>query len=232
MIGLAGLAAAAICAGIIWQLSKAERFQLFGRLIYTVETTKPVVALTFDDGPSRKYTPQVLDVLRQHDVKATFFVNGDPASGASQVMSQIVADGHELGNHAYTHDRLIFVSPDRVRLHLMHTDQVIRAAGHSGDIHFRPPYGAKLFSLPWVLSQQGRLTVTWDVAPEEGAGSTAAEIAANAVQSAQPGSIILLHPHWRGNDQTRQALPAIIEGLREKGFEPVPLRDLLEMQGQ
>ncbi|MEO0358529.1 MAG: polysaccharide deacetylase family protein, partial [Pseudomonadota bacterium] len=186
--------------------------------------------LTFDDGPSKKYTPQVLDTLLAHDVQATFFINGDPASAAPDVLARMVADGHELGNHAYWHDRLVLIRPSTVRDHLFYTDQVIRAAGHQGPIHFRPPYGAKWLSLPWVLSRQDRLTVTWDVAPEAPDRAMAADIAAFAVDQARPGSIIVLHPNWSGNDQTRAALPAIIDGLRAKGLEPVTLARLLEMR--
>lgn len=211
-----------------WRISKADRFQLFGDVVTHVDTDQQLVGLTFDDGPSRKHGPDVLALLRHKNVQATFFINGEHGDANPDILAAMVADGHELGNHAYTHDRLVLVSPSHVRAQLQKTDDAIRRAGQVGPIHFRPPYGARLVVLPWVLWQQDRLTVMWNVEPESSDRPYMEDITAYAVEQAQAGSIIILHPMWRSNGQTRAALADIIDGLRAKGLEPVTLSKLLK----
>lgn len=218
--------AVALCVGL-WQLSKAKTFQLFGDVISRVETEKPYVALTFDDGPSKAFTQNVLDTLKTHSVQATFFVTGREAELNPHHMKAIVEAGHELGNHGYSHSRMVLLSPTSVRGELNRTDSAIRQAGYSGVIHFRPPYGTRLFVLPWVLRKQNRLTVMWNLAPDDDHRRSKKDIISLALGGAKPGSIILLHPMYRSRQNTRDALGAIIEGLRRKGLEPVKVSKLL-----
>ena len=79
---------------------------------------------------------------------------------------KIVAAGHEVGNHSYSHVRMLLVTPSFVQQEIEKTDRLIRAAGYDREINFRPPYGKKLFALPWYLSKTGRKTITWDVEPD------------------------------------------------------------------
>lgn len=123
---------------------------------------------------------------------------------------------------------MVLMTPQAVRDEIERTDAAIRAAGHEGEIHFRPPYGKKLLVLPWYLWRTGRTSVTWDIAPDsDDPSATAAAIAERAVTAARPGSIILLHLMYKSRAASREALPAIIRGLRAKGLEPVPLSQLL-----
>jgi len=215
----------AIAAGL-WQLSRNPEFQLFGTLITRVETSAPVIALTFDDGPTPAYTDAVLETLSAFDVRATFYVTGRETDAHMPQARAIVAAGHALGNHSYTHRRLVLVSPATVRDELSRTDAAIRAAGYTGRIDFRPPYGKRLLVLPWVLHQQNRTTVTWDIAPETGQYQTAQEIAQYVLDAARPGSIVLMHLMYDDRETSRQALPLIITGLRERGFDFVTVPEL------
>ncbi len=211
------------------EVSRSETYQLFGELVSRVDGTESVVALTFDDGPTARHTPAVLESLAAHGVKATFFVNGLPASKEQATLSTIVAAGHEIGNHGWEHDRMVLITPWRVRRELNDTDIAIRAAGYDGLIHFRPPYGAKLVVLPWVLSRMNRINVMWDVATEDwdDLEEPPADLAARTIDATQPGSIIILHPMFDSGATTRAAIPLIIEGLQAKGYSFVTVSELL-----
>jgi peptidoglycan/xylan/chitin deacetylase (PgdA/CDA1 family) len=210
-------------------LARSRSFQLFGTLVARVDTPRRVVALTFDDGPSVRYLDDVLDPLAARGVKATFFVTGAEADGAPEATRRIVEAGHEVGNHTYSHARMIFKSPAFVRDEIERTDAAIRAAGFGGTIHFRPPFGYKLAVLPWHLAGTGRTTVTWDVEPDSypDVAATADGIARHVVERARPGSIVLLHVWYPVRRTSREAVPLIIEGLQAKGFRFVTVGELV-----
>ncbi|MGN7828762.1 polysaccharide deacetylase family protein [Agrobacterium radiobacter] len=223
---LAGLAAVLI--GVHF-FSKSRTTQLFGGIIARVETERPVVALTFDDGPSVRFTPDVLTILRERGVKATFFLTGKETEENLPQARMIVSEGHQLGNHSYTHSNMMFMGPARIREEIERTDAAIRAAGYEGEIMFRPPYGKKLLTLPWYLSRHDRKTIMWDVEPESfpDVADDAAALASHVVEQTRNGSIIIMHVMYRSREVSRQALPLIIDGLRQRGFEFVPVAQLL-----
>jgi len=209
-----------------WKLSNAHTLQPFGGIVDGVDTAAPVVALTFDDGPTAQFTADVLEVLRQRQVKATFFVVGEALDRNPELGRQIVSGGHELGNHSYSHTRLILQPLSFIRQEIEQTDRLIRQAGYTGEIHFRPPNGKKLILLPYYLSTTGRKTITWTVAPES-APDKADLIAARVLEQARPGSIILLHVMYESRAESRAALPGIIDGLQAKGYRFVTVSELL-----
>ena len=216
-------------AAALWQLGKSRTFQFFGRIVPRVETSQRVVALTFDDGPTRDRTAEVLRLLRAEQVRATFFVTGGELEQNLDAGREIVAAGHELGNHSYSHERMVFVTPSFVQHEVERTDELIRAAGHTGEIYFRPPYGKKLFALPLYLSRHGRTTITWDVEPDSElpADADAAAITRHVMSRTRPGSIILLHVMYPSRAETMKAVPSIIEGLRREGYRFVTVSELL-----
>ncbi|UXS24880.1 polysaccharide deacetylase family protein [Agrobacterium tumefaciens] len=223
---LAGLAAVLI--GVHF-FSKSRTTQLFGGIIARVETERPVVALTFDDGPSVRFTPDVLTILRERGVKATFFLTGKETEENLPQARMIVSEGHQLGNHSYTHSNMMFMGPARIREEIERTDAAIRAAGYEGEIMFRPPYGKKLLTLPWYLSRHDRKTIMWDVEPESfpDVADDAAALASHVIEQTRNGSIIIMHVMYRSREVSRQALPLIIDGLRQRGFEFVTVAQLL-----
>ena len=224
------LIALAIIAGIILilkQVSSARTFQTFGRLVNRVETSKKIVALTFDDGPTADVTRPLLDMLEKEQVRATFFVTGAELEKNMDRGIRIVASGHELGNHSYSHTRMVFVTPLFVKSEIERTDELIREAGYQNAIHFRPPYGKKLFVLPYYLSEMGRTTVTWDVEPDSDTDATASEIAHRAVVDTKPGSIILLHVMYPNRIESFKAVSKIINDLKGQGYEFVTVSELM-----
>jgi peptidoglycan/xylan/chitin deacetylase (PgdA/CDA1 family) len=148
---IATLAAVAASWGA-WALSSSRHWQLFGKLVTRVETADSVVALTFDDGPVSRYTDSVLAVLADSNVRATFFVVGLGLAGNPEIGRRIVTAGHELGNHSYSHQRMLLKSPGFIRDEIDRTDSLIRVTGQTTAVRFRPPYGKRLVVRPilWI----------------------------------------------------------------------------------
>ena len=155
-----------IVAYSLFQVSKSRTFQFFGEIAPRVETSQKAVALTFDDGPSREKTDEILQILREENVKATFYVVGAEIEKNPGELEKIVSEGHEIGNHTFNHEKMILVSPSFVKSEIERTDQLIRKAGWTNEITFRPPFGKKLFTLPFYLSKNNPKTIIWDVEPE------------------------------------------------------------------
>ncbi|MFE1593799.1 polysaccharide deacetylase family protein [Nocardia sp. NPDC058705] len=215
----------AVVAGL-YVLMNSRTYQLQGRLVDRVETDEKVVALTFDDGPTAR-TPEVLRMLEAAQVPATFYLIGDNLAAHPEYGAAIVAAGHELGNHSYTHRRMVLISGDTVREEIERTDAEIRRAGFQGPITFRPPYGKKLWSLPHYLAEHDRTTVTWDVEPDSAGGASREAIVRDALAQTGPGSIILLHVMHGG--ESAAAVPEIVDGLRAQGYRFVTVSELLAL---
>jgi peptidoglycan-N-acetylglucosamine deacetylase len=212
----------------LFEISKSRTFQFFGDVTSRVETDEKVVALTFDDAPS-PYSDEVLNILSAKQVKATFYVIGRELEKYPDEGVRIAEAGHELGNHSYTHERFLLKSISFIDDELQRTNERIRATGYMGTITFRPPYGKKLFTLPWYLSKHGITTVTWDVEPDT-FGTDTDFLVQYTLDHVQSGSIILLHPFCVSCQADRDAMPLIINGLKDKGFRFVTVRELLDLQ--
>jgi peptidoglycan/xylan/chitin deacetylase (PgdA/CDA1 family) len=212
-----------------WKLSNARTVQLFGGIVPRVETSEPVVALTFDDGPTARYTDEILAILRDEGVKATFFVVGEALERSPAECQKIVAEGHELGNHSYSHQRMVLKPYSFIRQEIERTDELIRMCGYGGVVHFRSPNGKKLIMLPYYLSRTERNNIFWDVGPEgdRDIAATADKIVETVLQETRQGSIILLHVMYRSRVESRKALPGIIHGLRQQGYRFVTVSELL-----
>jgi peptidoglycan/xylan/chitin deacetylase (PgdA/CDA1 family) len=192
-----------------------------------VETSEPVVALTYDDGPNPPYTLDLFDVLDRYQVKAAFFVVGRNVEAHPDVAREAVARGHEVGNHSYSHAPLILRSAAFVRRQIAATDAQLRAVGVTGEILFRSPYGAHLFAVPYVLWRQRRKNILFDVIVGDWAMQDPERIAARVLERATAGSIIVLHDGRGERPGTVAATALIIEGLRNRGYRFVSVSELL-----
>jgi chitin deacetylase len=212
-----------------WSISDSRGFQLFGDIVDRVETASPVVALTFDDGPTPAGADSILAILERQDVRATFFFTGAEMDQNPALAPRFVRAGHELGNHSWSHRRMLLRSPSFIRSEIERTDSLIRAAGHRGEIHFRPPYGKKLVGLPWYLDRTGRTTIMWDVEPDSYAdvAASAEGIVAHVRERARPGSIVILHVMYPSRGESLRAVEGAIDGLRGRGFRFVTVSELL-----
>lgn len=226
-LAFACLAAAALYA--TYRLSKSRTYQVFGDMLTRVETEDKIVALTFDDGPTKDATPEILRILKDNDVRASFFLCGREIEANPAEAAAIAAAGHEIGNHTYSHERMVFRSWSYVSREIEQTDALIRKTGFQGPVYFRAPYGKRLLLLPFYLQQTGRLHVFCDVEPEsfsEVAGNTE-KIVGHVLANTRPGSIILLHVMYP--KATRDAVPGIIQGLKQRGYSFATVSELRKL---
>jgi peptidoglycan/xylan/chitin deacetylase (PgdA/CDA1 family) len=177
------------------------------------------VALTFDDGPNPPVTDRVLDVLDRYGVPATFFCVGLHAGAHRESLARMAEAGHGIGNHTWSHPFLPDLSPRELQVQLDRTDEVIDDVTGARPVRlFRPPYGSRSRDVVSVLGREGGPTVVlWDVDPSDWAMPGAPTIARRVLDQARPGSIVLMHDGGGDRSQTAEALPAVIEGLLERG---------------
>ncbi|MCC3646473.1 polysaccharide deacetylase family protein [Cytobacillus oceanisediminis] len=218
-------------AFLLFEVSKSRNFQFFGGLVNKAETEDKVAAMTFDDGPGVN-TDEILTILREEDVKATFYLTGKEIEHHMEDAKKIVGAGHEIGNHSYSHSRMVLKTPTFIKEEIEKTDDLIRQTGYEGEIHFRPPYGKKLFLLPYYLSKQERKTVLWNIEPEsfpyiEGDADKITEYVAENIE---PGSIILLHVMYESREESLKSVKKIIASLKEQGYQMTTVSDLLKHQ--
>ncbi|MFC8846610.1 MULTISPECIES: polysaccharide deacetylase family protein [unclassified Micromonospora] len=180
-----------------------------------VTTGSPQVALTFDDGPDPQYTPQVLALLREHGVTATFCVVGENAQNHPDLIQAIVADGHTLCNHSWHHDELLGKrSVDVIRADLLRTNAAIRAAVPNAQIaYYRQPGGAWTYPVVSVAEELGLVPLHWTVDPSDWRAPGASRIANVVSAEAQPGSIVLLHDAGGDRQGTVDALHSLLPDL-------------------
>lgn len=230
MIGLAAAGLAVAGGGLVAIGTWHRNSWLFGPALARLPGEERVVSITFDDGPNPRATPRILDVLRRADVRATFFVLGRHAERWPGLVRRMADEGHQLGNHGYWHRKLHRRSPAYVRDDLTRgTDEIERASGVRPR-HFRAPHG---FRSPWVTPiarSLGQQTIGWTLGVWDSDRPGADVIARRALDGVRAGSILLLHD-GDGYDaegdrmQTAEALPRLIDGLRERSYRFVTLPD-------
>jgi peptidoglycan/xylan/chitin deacetylase (PgdA/CDA1 family) len=192
-----------------------------------VHVDGPYVALTFDDGPSAKLTPKLLDLLAAHHIKATFFVIGQNVVENPEITGRAAREGHEIGNHSWSHPNFAKMSDDAVRRELRKTDDAIRTATGASPTLLRPPYGSiTAREKKWIAEEFGYKTVLWDVDPLDWKRPGPAAVCNRIVRNTRAGSIVLSHDIHPG---TIEAMPATLEQLEAKGFKFVTVSELISM---
>src|SRR5581483_9475688 len=200
------------------------------------DRNKKKIALTFDDGPDARFTPQVLDVLKQYHVPATFFIVGINGDLNPDLLARIAGEGHEIGNHTFTHPNVAVVSEQQFRLELNATERLLESRIGRRSLLFRPPYAEDVE--PETPDQVRPLLFTSDlkyytigmqIDPNDWRNPGADEIVKATIDGALngEGNVVLLHDSGGDRSQTVAALPQIIEGLRSRGFDLVLVSDLM-----
>lgn len=211
-----------------------EKFPTYRTVFHQGQGGVDQVAITFDDGPDPVYTPRILDILKQEEVKAAFFLVGSNIESHPAVVRRIVDEGHEIGIHTYTHPNLAKVSNERAFLELNATERLIETVTNRSTTLFRPPYNAD--SRPHLeeelravqLAQSlGYLTVSNSVDPEDWHDATREGIIERIKELRPHGNVILLHDAGGNRSATVAALPEVIAYLKRRGDSIVPLGAML-----
>jgi peptidoglycan/xylan/chitin deacetylase (PgdA/CDA1 family) len=193
----------------------------------SVHVDGPYIALTFDDGPSAKLTPQLLKVLEEKNIKATFFLIGENVQAHPEIVKQEIADGDAVGSHTWDHPNLGVMPDDKVRSELQRTDDAIFNATGVHPQMLRPPYGSLAHGQRiWINKEFGYRIIFWSVDPLDWKDPGADVVASRILAAAKPGSIILSHDIHAG---TVAAMPGIIDALLAKGYKFVTVPQLIAM---
>lgn len=193
--------------------------------INAVQTEQPHVALTFDDGPHARLTPRLLDILRDYNAKATFFVVGRRVATWPEVVQRIVEEGHEIGNHSWSHPHLSRYSDAGALSEIDRTTNAVYRATGMAPVTFRPPYGSFTQRQMTMLRDRRNMpSVLWSVDPLDWRRPGSSTIANRILRAIAPGAIVLVHDIHPG---TIDAVPQILEGMADRGYSPVTISDLL-----
>ena len=192
------------------------------------------IALTFDDGPDPTWTPLVLDLLAARGVRASFFLVGERAARAPDIVRRIAAGGHEVASHGWSHRSLWFLGPRATESEVARTHELLAELGGTPPRHFRPAWGMVNAALYGALRRHGERLVFWSLQPEGLRPVPAERQAHHVLERAQPGAIVDLHDAEgtpAAPERLVAALPAMIDGLRHAGYELTTVAELLGPAG-
>lgn len=192
-----------------------------------VHTDGPYIAMTFDDGPSATLTPKLLDLLAARHIKVTFFVIGENVAEHPEIVARAAQEGHEIGNHSWSHPNLAKMSQENVRSQLQRTDDAIKNATGKRPTLMRPPYGSVTDrEKRWIHDEFGYQIILWDVDPYDWKRPGPAVVRNRILKETRPGSIVLSHDIHPG---TIEAMPATLDALEAKGFKFVTVSELISL---
>ncbi len=189
-------------------------------------TKEKVFALTFDDGPFPKYTKEVLAILRQNHIRATFFMIGKMVHEHPKLARAVQAEGHVIGNHTWAHP----AEPRAPQNEVRETDAILEKTLGIQPVLFRPPYGKLSNGLAQIAKEDKQTVVLWNsVGADWSKKATTGSIASQIIKMARPGGIALLHDGGGDRSATVAALPRIIKELTAQGYRFVTVPELLAM---
>ncbi len=192
-----------------------------------VKTSRKVIAITFDDGPHPENTPRLLDMLKEREIKATFYVVGNMVKYNPQLLRRMIEEGHEIGNHTVSHGNLARMSDEALLAELRAAhDQIMNETGVVPRT-MRPPGGAiKSEQKKLMMEKLGYPTILWSVDPEDWKRPGPAVVTSRLVSGAAPGGILLVHDLHK---PTVDAMPSTFDQLLEQGYEFVTVTELIEL---
>lgn len=205
--------------------------------VYRIRSNELVVALTFDDGPSLVWTPQILDALKSVNIKATFFMLGQHVQRYPEIARRVAEQGHEIGNHTYDHHGLIYYKPEELDQQVKDTERVILKVTGEKTKYFRPPKA-------WITKREqkqlidlGYETVLWSLNSKDWVTFDDRYIIKYILHHVRPGDIILFHDsggvfktEGGSRKETVKTIPRLVEKLRERGYRFVTISELLKLQ--
>ena len=189
------------------------------------------IALTFDDGPHPRLTPIILDILKEYHVTATFFLVGENVDYYPKIVNRIYNEGHEIGNHTYSHVKSSQVDPHCLEEEILNCESSIGGIVDIRPRVFRPPQGDIEENLGCICNALGYLVVLWSIDTRDWCHIPSAEIAETVIKTVRGGDIILMHDYIGHDSPTPDALKKIIPALLEQGYEFVSISELLNCRG-
>ncbi|MFI7543101.1 polysaccharide deacetylase family protein [Actinoplanes sp. NPDC049599] len=199
----------------------AAKVELDPALLRSATKTNPCtagkVALTFDDGPD-VHTEPMLELLRAYGVKATFFVLGAKVSQRPQTVRTAIGDGHLVENHSWDHPHLADLTAPEINAQITRTQQAVRTAGAPAPTMLRAPFNSLDDRVRQAATAHGLKLTQWDIDTNDWRGRRPEDITNSVVSQLRPGAVVLLHDGIQDSGATLNALPAIIEGIRSRGY--------------
>ncbi|HEX3010726.1 MAG TPA: polysaccharide deacetylase family protein [Syntrophomonadaceae bacterium] len=189
-----------------------------------------LVALTIDDGPDPRYTPQILNILQQYHIKATFFVVGENIKKHPNLLIRAIWEGNEIENHTFSHPNLRMKSVSQTEEEIIRNQELILSYTHRRPQYFRPPKGLLKKETIGLCESYGYRVVLWTICVEHTASKTPQVMAARVVKAASPDIIILAHDGRLDRSKTVKALPLVIEGYKKKGYRFVTLDEMFKQK--
>ena len=187
-----------------------------------------MIALTFDDGPHKKYTEEILDILDEYSIKATFFVVGVCAEKYPEIIAREIMEGHEIGNHTYSHLHLRNANISEIAGEIDKTEQLLMQNNGYSTTLFRPPEGVCNERVRSVAKDMNYSLVLWTVDTKDWVPSSCESIVNSVLGSVDGGEIILMHDYVVGKSNTPDALRIIIPKLLEEGYTFVTVSEILK----
>lgn len=191
------------------------------------DNSEKKIALTFDDGPHKEYTPQILDVLDEYGIKATFFVIGNNCKENIDLLKREIRAGHEIGNHTYSHPHIAKIDTETLIGEIIKTEDILFELEEKRPNLFRPPEGVYSQTVSEMLEKLDYIPVLWTVDTLDWKGLDAQKIADTVTDNVFSGAIILCHDYVSGRSGTPDALKIFIPELIEQGYQFVTISELL-----
>lgn len=195
--------------------------------VYRHDNGSKKIALTFDDGPHYKYTAEILDILKEYNAKATFFVVGELAERYPELILRELSEGHEIGNHTWSHPKMSKLSTEQLNSEIMRTERLLNEIADYRPKLFRPPEGSFQKNVETLAEANDYTLILWTVDTRDWAHTPIEEIVQTVENDTRNGSIILCHDFIGRDSPTPGALRKFIPALIEKGFEFVTVSELL-----
>ncbi len=216
------------CANFSYAADKGRKYyEQTGQVLWDIQTDEKVIALTFDDGPDPRYTPEILEVLSKYDAKATFFVLGRSAEKYPEIIKRQYKEGHELANHTYSH--MFKARSPKLDEELEKTNSIIsRITGYSPTL-FRPVGGIYTDEMINTAQKNGFKVViwSWHLDTQDWKSPGVSRITKKVLDGASPGDVVLFHDGGGNRSQTIKALEQILPKLESEGYKFVTISELM-----
>jgi peptidoglycan/xylan/chitin deacetylase (PgdA/CDA1 family) len=219
-----GIAVLLVCSLLTFSVRSEERIS---NVYHAHSNSGMKIALTFDDGPHPRLTPKILDILKRYHIHATFFIIGKNAELYPHLVERILSEGHEIGNHTYSHNKVVGCDFGQIKREVEHCESVIYEIADYKTKLIRPPEGFLDDNVKAIAQQMDYNIILWNIDTLDWAHKSPADICQNISKNISQGSIILMHDYIGYHSPTPEALALFIPVLLERGYQFSVVSDLI-----